>query len=471
LRAAAAQRLYDVAGKRIAASPVIQERTEIQVDRSRFVPEAAALRLLRMLRGEHSLLVEEWSRIALAARRQLPPHFVPLALTVLKPTDGTGFGDLLGPTGQWLASMNPDWKFAYSVDAPSHERWQSGVFEERRAELIALRKLEPQQAREWLQETWADDPPEQREAFVRVLGTGLSTADEPFLEAALDDKRKAVRQAAVQLLASLAESQLSRRHAKRLDALIAAEQKSGLLARLTRPALRLVVTLPESIDKATQRDGIDLKPPAHRKIGERTFWLAQMVALTPPRYWTARFECDAATFVAAVLATDYAAELLPALTEATARHPEREWLHALSDAWHASKESPFNAAQAVAAMIEHAPDELREEVLVAQLSKLDSLRDQQAISSMLQSAQFAYGAEFTRLVIAHVRTLALRQPSPYVQNRNLFDRVGYYCDVPTASELLAKLLNEAPVDSNWRNALENLNDIVAFRAAMKREML
>jgi hypothetical protein len=65
----------------------------------------------------------------------------------------------------------------------------------------------------------------------------------------------------------------------------------------------------------------------------------------------------------------------------------------------------------------------------------------------------------------------LRQPSPYSQNRNLFDRVGYHCDVPTASELLPKVLDAVPSGSNWRNALEHLNDIVEFRAAMQREML
>src|SRR5688572_5518992 len=61
LRAAAAQRLFDVAGKRLAAQPASQEPTEIQVDRSRFVPEAAALRLLRMMQGEHPSLIGEWS--------------------------------------------------------------------------------------------------------------------------------------------------------------------------------------------------------------------------------------------------------------------------------------------------------------------------------------------------------------------------------------------------------------------------
>jgi hypothetical protein len=470
LRAAAAQRLHDVAGIRAATADPAEERMTVAVDRTRFVSEAAAMRLLRMTRGEHARLIEEWLKLALDARRQLPPQFVPLALAHLKGADGARFSDLLGPTGQWLASKNPDWQFAFVVAAPAHERWQSGTFEERRAELFAMRKHDPAQARAWLQETWTNDPPDQREAFVRLFATGLSRADEPFLEAALDDKRKAVRQVAVQLLASLADSQLSQRHCVRLDALVSVEEKKGLLAKLGKPKLKLTIALPEAIDKAAQRDGIEVKPPAHRKIGERAFWLAQMVALAPTRYWNTRFQCDAATFIEAVQDSDYAEELLPALNEATARHPEREWLHALSDAWLAMKYT-HERTQAVADLMAHVPDQLREELLIAQLSKLDSMRHQMAIDSMLQAAQFAYGPQLTRLAMAHVRTLVTRDASSGQQSRNWFDAIGYHCDVVVATELLQSLLNEVSTVSNWRKALERLNDIVDYRAAMRREIL
>lgn len=468
LRAAAAQRLYEVAGTRSTSQP-IDEQPPVPIDRTKLLSEVAAMRLLRMMRGEHAELIPEWSRLALDARRQLPPQFVPLVLKHLKPSDVTGLGDLLGATGQWLAGMNPEWKVTATVDAPSHERWLSGTFEERRAELLAQRKQDPAQAREWLQETWAKDPPEEREAFLSSFATGLSLADESFLEAALDDKRKPVRQAAVQLLASLPESQLSRRHGSRLEKFISAEEKKGLLAKLGKPKLKVTIALPEAIDKATQRDGVDAKPPAHRKIGERAFWLSQMVALGPLSYWTTRFQCDAAMFVAGVMDTDYAAELLSALSEAARRHPERDWLLALTDAWLATADV-YVRAQTIAEMMQSAPNDVRESVLTAQLSKLDSLRDSQVILTLLQTVQFGYGPALTRLAIGHLKTIAARQASSYQQPRNLFDSVGYYCDVPTASALLPAVLESLDAQSSWRNAMEQLNDIVEFRAAMRREI-
>src|SRR5688572_26181136 len=165
LRAVAARRLYDVAGTRSTPQPASDEHAPVPVDRTRFVSEVAAMRLLRMIRGQHAELIPEWSQLALEAGRQVPPQFVPLVLTHLKPTDAKGFGDLLGPTGQWLVRLNPDWKIAFTVEAPSHDHWLSGTLDERRSELLALRKQDPAQAREWLQETWAKDPPDEREAF------------------------------------------------------------------------------------------------------------------------------------------------------------------------------------------------------------------------------------------------------------------------------------------------------------------
>jgi hypothetical protein len=468
LRAAAARRLYDVAGTR-ATAQVVSDEPAVPVDRTRLVSEVAAMRLLRMMRGEHPDLIAEWAQLALDAHRQLPPQFVPLVLKQLKPREVIGLGDLLGATGQWLARMNPQWKVTATVDAPSHERWLSGTFEERRAELLAQRKQDPAQAREWLQETWAKDPPEEREAFLSSFATGLSLADEPFLEAALDDKRKPVRQAAVQLLASLPESQLSRRHCARLDTLISAEDKKGLLAKLGKPKLKVTIALPEAIDKATQRDGVDAKPPAHRKIGERAFWLSHMVTLAPLSYWTTRFQCDAAMFVAGILDTDHASELLVALSEAARRDPDREWLLALTDAWMATADV-YVRAQTIAEMMQSAPNDVRESVLTAQLAKLDSLRDSQVILAWLQTVQFGYGPALTRLAIGHLKTIAAKQAAAYQQPRNLFDGIGYHCDVPTASGLLPAVLEGLDAQSSWRNAMEQLNDIVEFRAAMRREI-
>ena len=46
----------------------------------------------------------------------------------------------------------------------------------------------------------------------------------------------------------------------------------------------------------------------------------QMVAMAPPAHWCERFQCDSDTFLEAVLATDYATDLVLALSQASVRH-------------------------------------------------------------------------------------------------------------------------------------------------------
>ncbi len=94
-------------------------------------------------------------------------------------------------------------------------------------------------------------------------------------------------------------------------------RKSGFLGKFTKR--NLIIDLPTAPDKAAQRDGIDVKVPAHRKLGERTFWLVQMVELSQPIDWTTRFQCDAATLIEAAMATEYANELLDAFGESAKR--------------------------------------------------------------------------------------------------------------------------------------------------------
>src|SRR5205814_2317622 len=100
---------------------------------------------------------------------------------------------------------------------------------------------------------------------------------EPFLEAALDDRRKEVRRAAADLLARLPGSRLRRQMEERLRPLIAL--KRGMLG-----GLRFEITLPEQCDAGMTRDGIgsETRPSG---VGEKWCWLAEMISMAPPAFW------------------------------------------------------------------------------------------------------------------------------------------------------------------------------------------
>jgi hypothetical protein len=331
-----------------------------------------------------------------------------------------------------------------------------------------MRARDPDRARAWLEDSWANEPPEAREAFVAVLAIGLSPADEPFLERALDDKRKAVRQGAVQCLARLPESAHARRNLERLAPLIScSEKKTGLLGKLSKR--RLTVELPASIDKAAQRDGIDVKVPAQLKVGERTFWLMQMMALAPAQHWTMRFDCEPAEFLAALAETDYAKELLDALTSAVSRSPESRWLAALVEAWLESKRPLHEISQAIGNLIAAAPPESRSALLEQVVDMHSGSNNLITVLAYLQNTRFQWSAALTRKVLEGIAP-RLRAEQGHSQNRTSFEPIAYCCEVETALRILPEILERTPPDSSWRNALERLNELVEFRAAMKREL-
>ncbi|MGW4637567.1 DUF5691 domain-containing protein [Sphaerisporangium sp. NPDC004334] len=170
------------------------------------------------------------------------------------------------------------------VSVPTHPLWEFGTRGDRLSYLRSLRTADPVGARALLLRSWDEESPEDRAAFVHALAEGLSMADEPFLEAALDDRRREVRGQAADLLTRLPDSRLGRRMAERA-------------ARCLRLAGdRLVAEPPASCDAAMERDGVRARAPGG--TGPRSWWLQQIVAHTPLGFWTGHFGRTAKQIVA-----------------------------------------------------------------------------------------------------------------------------------------------------------------------------
>jgi hypothetical protein len=174
-----------------------------------------------------------------------------------------------GRRAQWLADLNPEWRFLHAAVADSNDSglWTHGNALQRRSWLRALRQHDPDAAREALAEVWPTESASTRTDFLGLLADGLSTQDEQFLEAALDDRSKEVRHAAARLLARLPDAQYGVRMTERLHAHLVATQ--GVLA----------VDLPRRVSASMERDGIDSQNP--EGVGKRAWWFLQVVAATP----------------------------------------------------------------------------------------------------------------------------------------------------------------------------------------------
>jgi Family of unknown function (DUF5691) len=228
---------------------------------------------------------------------------------------------ILGARGIWLAKHLDygAWVGGSSLD---ESVWELGMPTQRRDYLYALRDFNPQLALQKLEAVWAQEPAKVRSELIATLETNLSMQDEDFLENALDDKGKEVRETAARLLTKLPDSRLMERMKARVAPLLqyTPEGKPGMLGLKKGTPAKLEVTLPESCDKAMQRDGIELKPPSWQKIGEKAFWLKQMLEITPLEFWEKTLNATPAELVTATNKHEYQKLILEAWRSSLRHH-------------------------------------------------------------------------------------------------------------------------------------------------------
>ncbi|MFZ3472401.1 DUF5691 domain-containing protein [Streptomyces sp. 4.24] len=325
-------------------------------------PEAARQRLAQLLAGRTGAggsgrrgaapdlteLLPQWLAAAGHHGYRAPAALVPALLDAARARSDLRPQalSLAGTRGLWLARLNPDWRFALrggsgaagelpdATDAAGVERlWQEGLFAERVALLGVVRAHEAAAAPRLLATTWAAERAEDRLMFLDSLRAGLSAGDEPFLEAALDDRSRGVRATAAELLSSLPASALAGRMAERALACVGPEG----------------VKPPAECDAGMLRDGVVERPPAGR--GERAWWLAQLVESAPLLCWRERFGgLDPAGIVALPMAEDWAEELHAAWCRAAVRQRDPAWSKALLG----SASEPPAAGPATASLAERA---------------------------------------------------------------------------------------------------------------------
>jgi len=333
LEAAATALVYRRAGTTPATghAPVVPSPAETE----RPLPAAAGARLLRLLTdggapgGTQQIqeLLAQWLAAAASHGGHVPPESLPALLdagrrnTVIRPS----IGKVAGHRGAWLAAMRPDWAWvrdqAPGTAVPDDPAiWETGTSGERLAHLTRLRGTDPAAGLALVRSTWSTEAPEDRARFLGALRTGLSPADDEFLDTALDDRRKEVREAALDLLQRLPGSALGRRMAERATAAVRLERR-------TFGRDRLVITPPAELTAELRRDGVAAQPA--RGTGVQAWLLEEVIAGTPLPAWTAAFGRDAAAVVDLARGNDWETPLLHGWAKAAIVQGDSAWASAL----------------------------------------------------------------------------------------------------------------------------------------------
>jgi hypothetical protein len=329
LEAAAAALVYRRAG--ITATPGVTPVPPAPDETDHPLPPAAGERLLRILsdggvpggaQAAHELLAQ-WLDLAARHGGHVPPEALPALLDAGRRNGAVrpALGRVAGRRGAWLAAMRADWRWLLDeATATPAAAWETGSSGERLAYLVELRRTDPAAGRALLEHTWGAESSDDRARFLAALDLGLSTADDAFLDAALDDRRREVRESALDLLRRLPGSSLGRRMADRARAAVRLERR-------TLGRNRIVVDPPEDLDEALRRDGVAATPA--RGMGIGAWLLEEVVAGAPLGTWIPDFGRDPDAVIDLARGHDWETPLLHGWAKAAIAQRDPAWATAL----------------------------------------------------------------------------------------------------------------------------------------------
>ncbi|MBK7617444.1 MAG: hypothetical protein IPJ08_24385 [Burkholderiales bacterium] len=278
-------------------------------------------------------LQHELCAVLARARHRLPASLLPAALEQGRRSIAlrSRLLPVLGTRGLWLATLRDDWHYAAGVvaEAADEARWTDGAAEQRQAFLTQERAQDPAAARERLRAALPELGAKERAELLGALAVNISDADAALLDSLRADRSREVRQVALALLLRLPTAAHPSRAAQRLAPLVRHER--ALLLK------HWVVQAPEAPGEDWKADNLDATRPQHESLGERGWWLYQLVRQVPLRWWTEHTGMNPPELLKWAAGTDWAEALLRGWRDVLFAAPDAPevptWCRALLDAW------------------------------------------------------------------------------------------------------------------------------------------
>jgi hypothetical protein len=460
LSAAGALDLYEQIGRLPARlRPDTRERAPREDTPS--CPPHAALYIAQMLEGPLRDLLPEFLDEMQKSGLRIPETLLPnlLAYGEKRPKVRALILPVLGKRGRWLAAQHHRWAYA-AVDPGSwpsiRSAWEDTSNVQRPSLVAQLRGENPAQGRALVENAWRSENDQQRLRLIKELATGLSMADEPLLESALDDRSRLVRRQAAQLLSHLPQS----RYCRRMIAFV------PLYLTWTPDQTRqITVSLPE-VTPEMRRNGIVgvNSTVAARVRGQE---IIQLISGVPLDYWTESWAVDPWAIARAIPTTAWPRTLTSGFTAAAVRQKNALWAHALID--------ELGITQVTKKMI-HSLDRqtLRAYTLraISELTGADIDKDSTLIA-ILRSWPGAWDVEMASRMVAvfsayFQATADKKAPNNLV--RELFLKLGRHAD-PDLHAYAAETLGEPEKLGPWRNTAVEFLYTLRFRRDMINALL
>ncbi|MDX2241878.1 MAG: DUF5691 domain-containing protein [Leptolyngbyaceae cyanobacterium bins.302] len=465
LAAAATVSIHQRVGGLPETRPIASASACSIADAPRCHPRAVRC-LHQILQGQYPQLLNEWLELAAIAGQRVPEMDLPALLDKGRQQRELRSAILavLGQRGRWLAAQNPDW--SYAVALSTDEDWETGTTAARLMFLQDVRSQDPDRARALLQSSWSQEAASDRAKFLETLHTGLSLADEPFLEEVLSDRSKEVRRIAVDLLANLPDSRFCQQ---------VTEHTCRYLSLDRNQELSLQVQLPDHLDNSLIQLGLELKPSSavNSKLGEKAWWLLQMIGATPLNTWIDRWQMTPQEIVQLTKSHDWQTVVLDGFAWAAKRQSKDEWLEAIFKLYFAGHAS-FRDAALINLSVEDlfntiSPD--RRDTLLLNLLQTPhkNINDSLTIWLLRYSSKL-WRVDLAQLVLQqleeHLTTTVTLSNSDW-ELKSALREFARFIPVSLTSEAI-QLHNKLSYDSHWKPSMNEFIALLTFRQEIKQ---
>lgn len=265
------------------------------------------------------------THFALAAGLYAAPALAPalLDIAVKQGKNGADFAAVCGPVGQWLCAFNPEWARLYVPEA--EEDFDTASLEGRKKYLTRLREKDPAQARALLQDNIKQESADKRAELLQTLQTGLSAADEPFLDEQLStDKSKKVKEVAARLLTLMPGSRISNLYLEYWKTAVRIEEKRQLLSVKRKCVFsETALPAPELFQIGMENVSVEKNFPDH------LFHIAQTIAALAPDTMATALSTDAGTLLDLLIKSDEGKRLFPWLGSCAQTFRHQAWARRL----------------------------------------------------------------------------------------------------------------------------------------------
>jgi hypothetical protein len=269
-----------------------------------------------------------------------------------------------------------------------------------------------------------------------------------------------VRQQAASLLARLPTSALVGRMTQRGQTALSL----GVGSFLRR--MRIDVTVPATADAAMVRDGVDAKPP--QGIGERAWWLAQIIGVIPPSTWTSRWSVEPSALLKAVGGHEWKEPLVAGWLAATERHRDPKWAAAFWEHADGARVDPRWEAPApervftTVAPVEQVDVELRRLVEADR----NSLRGDSSVLVALLQWSHEWSDSLARAVARRLKAYAGDAKVPLTVEfglRALVERCAHAVPVSAIGAFVDGWPEVSGASESWGPAIDSLSSVLRFR--------